>query len=120
MDEIIKEKQLDKYPLPVAIENTEKILKQLKEYVCKIKTQNGNGTGFFCKIPYNGKELPVLMTNYHVIDNNFIKNNKNMTVTLNDEKEYKNIEIDINKKLIYMNEQYDITIIEIKKREREY
>ena len=92
MDEIIKEKTLDSYPLPVTIENTEKILKQLKECVCKIKTQNGNGTGFFCNIPYNnGKEIPVLMTNYHVIDNNFIKENKNITVTLNDDIEYKKL-----------------------------
>ena len=33
------------------------------------------------------------MTNYHVIDDNFIKENKNITVTLNDDKEYKNNEI---------------------------
>jgi len=117
MEKILKEKTLDNYPLPVTIKNTEKILEQLKKCVCKIKTKNGNGTGFFCNIPYNDKELPVFMTNYHIIDNNFIKENKNITVTLNEDKdiEYKNIEIDINKKIIYMNEKYDITIIEIKK-----
>ena len=33
------------------------------------------------------------MTNYHIIDNNFIKENKNLAVILNDDIEYKNIEI---------------------------
>ena len=33
------------------------------------------------------------MTNYHVINDNFIKENKSITVFLNDDSEYKNIEI---------------------------
>ena len=53
------------------------------------------------------------MTNYHVIDDNFIKENKNITVSLNDDTEYKNIGID--NKIIYTSKKYDITIIEIKK-----
>ena len=93
MDKIIKAKILDNYTLPVTIKKTNKILEQLKKCVCKIKTKNGNGTGFFCKIPYNNIELSVLMTNYHIIDNNFIKENKNITVTLNDDIEYKKIGI---------------------------
>ena len=113
MDKIIKERILDNYQLPVTIQKTNKILEQLKKCVCKIITKNGNGTGFFCKIPYNGKELSVLMTNYHIIDNNFIKENKNLAVTLNDDIEYKNIEID--KKIIYTSKKYNTTIIEIKK-----
>ena len=100
MEKIIKEKTLDNYPLPVTIEKTNKILDQLKRCVGKIKTKNGNGTGFFCKIPYKGKELPVLMTNNHVIDDNFIKQNKYIIVTLNDGIEDKIIELDTNK-MIY-------------------
>ena len=115
MDKIVKKKELDNYSLPVTLENTFKIVNQLKKSVCKIKTKNCDGTGFFCKILYNGKELSVLITNYHVIDDNFIKENKNLAVTLNDDIEYKNIEIDINKKMIYTSNKYDITIIEIKK-----
>ena len=99
MEKIIKEKSLDNYPLPVTIENTNKILNQLKKCVCKIKTKYGNGTGFFCYIPYNNDKLTVLMTNYHVIDDKFIKENKNITVSLNDDTEYKNIGID--NKIIY-------------------
>ena len=37
MSEIEKEKLLDKYPAPVTIEGTEKILNQLKNYICKIE-----------------------------------------------------------------------------------
>ena len=38
---------------------------------------DSNGTGFFCKIEYNNKKIPVLITNYHIIMMNLskIKNN---------------------------------------------
>ena len=114
MEEINQEKILDKYPLPVTIEKTNIILDQLKKCVCKIRTIKGDGSGFFCYIPFNNKKLPVLITNYHIIDDNFIKENKNITVTLNDDSEDKNIIIDNNKN-IYTSNIYDTTIIEIKK-----
>ena len=113
MDEIIKEKALDNYPLPVTIEATNIILNQLKKCVCKIKNIKGDGTGFFCYIPYNEKKLPVLITNYHVIDENFLKENKNIAVTLNDSED-KIIELDTDMQY-YTSEKYDTTIIEIKK-----
>ena len=55
------------------LENTG--LKYMEKYICKI---NGTsiGTGFFCKIKYNNELIPALMTNYHVIDDDFLKNNK--------------------------------------------
>ena len=114
-NDIIKEKELVDYPLPVTIEKTNKILDQLKKCVCKIKNEKGNGTGFFCYIPYNDDKIPVLMTNYHVIDDNIIKENKNIIVTLDDDSEDKIIELDTSKKKIYTSDKYDTTIIEIKK-----
>ena len=107
MEERIEEGYIPGAINAIPIDKAEKILNQMKNCVCKI---NGKkfGTGFFCKILYNNELIPVLMTNYHVIDDNFIEENKNITVTLNDEKEYKNIEIDINKKMIYLNKKYDI------------
>ena len=44
MTQIDKEKLLDKYPLPVTIDDTEIILKQMKYSICKIENKNGNGT----------------------------------------------------------------------------
>ena len=66
----------------IPIDKAEKILNQMKNCVCKI---NGKkfGTGFFCKILYNNKLIPVLMTNYHVIDDNFIETNTKLNVYIN-------------------------------------
>ena len=96
---------MDKYPLPVTIDDTDKILKQMKYSICKIENKNGNGTGFFCKI-LNKK---LLITNNHVIDEEIIKNNNIIKVKLNDNKIKKDIVI----KDYYTSEKYDTTIIEI-------
>ena len=49
-----KEKYLENYPNPVTLTSTKKIIKQMKNNVCKINLKDGNkGTGFFCKIPFN-------------------------------------------------------------------
>ena len=111
MSEIEKEKSIDKYPIPVIIEGTNKILYQLKNCICKIENKNGNGTGFFCHISYKNKKLKVLITNNHVIDEDIIKENEKINISINDEEEYKIIELK-NKK-IYTSKEYDTTIIEI-------
>ena len=105
MTQIDKEKLFDKYPLPVTIKDTEIILEQMKYSICKIENKNGNGTGFFCKI--SNKKL--LISNNHIINEEIIKNNKIIKVTLNDDKIKKNIKI----KDYYTSKKYDTTIIEI-------
>ena len=82
--------------------------------VCRIYN-NGEGTGFFTKIPYKNKLLSVLITNNHVIGINDIINNKNITLYLNNDKIVKSIKLDDNR-LRYTNEKLDITIIEIKEK----
>ena len=77
MDDFIQEKYIEKSPSPITIEGTENILYQMKNSICKIINNDGyNGTGFFCRIPYNNKLLPVLVTNNHILDKNHIENNK--------------------------------------------
>jgi len=105
MTQINKEKLLNKYPLPVTIDETEIILKQMKYSICKIENKIGNGTGFFCKI--SNKKL--LITNNHIINEDIIKNKKILKVKLNDNKIKKDIKI-ID---YYTSEKYDTTIIEI-------
>ena len=105
MTQIDKEKLLDKYPLPVTIKDTEIILEQMKYSICKIENKNGNGTGFFCKL-LNKK---LLITNNHIINEEIIKNNNIIKVTLNDDKIKKDIKI----KDYYTSIKYDTTIIEI-------
>ena len=55
----------------IPFDKTETILNQMKKFICKIE---GNliGSKFFSKILYKNKITPVLITNYHIIDDNFI------------------------------------------------
>jgi len=113
MDDIQKEMLLEKYPRPVSIEGTKQILYQMENNICKIyKDDGGKGTGFFCNINYNNKAIHVMMTNNHVIDERYIKENNKIKITINDDKEIKIIKINDNR-LIYTSEEYDTTIIEI-------
>jgi len=107
---IIKEKYIESSPIPVTIQNTETILSQMKNSICKI--YKCNGTGFFCNIIFQNFDFKALITNYHVINKKYIEDNKIIKISLNDEKEKKDIELD--KRRIYFNDKYDITIIEIK------
>ena len=104
------EKKINNFPEPVSINGTMKILEQMKYSICKI--YKANGTGFFCHIPYKNTYLNVLMTNYHVIDENFIKENDVIKLTLNDDKDDKNISLDEDRK-VYLNKEYDITILTV-------
>ena len=110
----LNENYLEKSPIPTTIEGTKIILNQMESKICKIhKTNSEKGTGFFCKISYNNKIMLTLITNYHVVNENFIKNNKEMKITLNDDNVPKTIYL--RNKIIYTNKDYDITIIQIKK-----
>ena len=66
----------------------EKILLQLKKYICKIYYSNKNiGTGFMCKMLYldKFKLLPVLITNNHVLNEEKIKVNQTINISFNDD-----------------------------------
>jgi len=64
---------------------------------------------FFCFIPINNIKFPALITNNHVINEQFINKNETISLELNNEKKT----INIKDKKIYTNREYDITIIEI-------
>ena len=98
---------------PVPIYKTD--LKEMGKCICKI---NGNkiGTGFFCRINYLDYSIPVLITNNHVIDENFMELKNQLKVYINDESYI----IGINKKnIIYSSERnkYDIIIIKLREGE---
>ena len=57
-----------------------------------------------------------MITNNHIIDSNYINNNKFILITLNNDKVDKTIKLN-DKKIIYTNKEYDVTIIEIKPKE---
>ena len=107
------EKDIEGSPLSIPISVLKIIIEQSEKSLCKIKCDNGvKGTGFFCIVPYPDKfhQLPVLMTNAHIIkkEDNEVKfslNNEFYEIAINDSRR------------VYSNEDYDITIIEIKEKD---
>ncbi len=93
MEDSEKEKFITASPEPVSFEGIKKILYQMNNCVCRIYN-NGEGTGFFTKIPYKNKLLSVLITNNHVIDKNDIIDNQIITLYLNNDKIEKSIILD--------------------------
>ena len=97
---------MEKYPKPVTEKCTKIILEQMNNSIYKINTkENDFSTWIFCLIKYKNKNIPVLITNYDIINN--IKN-KVIDVSLNE----------INNKIQlgnikYINKLLDIAIIEI-------
>ena len=113
METTIKEKYLKDYPLPITIEKIYSIIEQMKYCICKIfLKESGTGTGFFCKIPYDNELYPVLITNYHIINDKYLEKNQEIHCSINNNE--KNIIIKIENRKLYLNKEYDIAIIEIK------
>ena len=98
---------------PVSISATKKILDQMMKSICKIKMKGKSGTGFFCKISFEGYNINVLMTNHHILDQKYYDENKELRLLLNDEKDAKIIDL-TKKRKSYFNEEYDIALIELK------
>ena len=110
---MINEKKITNYPDYVNIESTDKILKQMRNCIGKLFIKNGKGTGFFSHIPYKNSKLPVLITCYHCLNEEYIKQNDTIKLGINDELYEINIKLDYNRK-IFLDKEYDLTIIEIK------
>ena len=60
----------------ITLEKTQKICEQMRTCIYKVYGERKNGTGFFCKIKYNNEIIPILMTNYHIINDEYIKKYK--------------------------------------------
>ena len=71
-----------------------KIIKeQMETNLCKIYMKNkGYGSGFFCLIPFPDERnrLTVLITNNHVLNENDLKNDKVIKITLQNDQIEKN------------------------------
>ena len=113
----IKQIKVNPYGNELSIDKMKIITNQMEKKVCKIKCRNGStGTGFFCKIPYPNfyNLLPVLITNNHVLNEEDLKINNIIVLSINNDQFTYKILID-NSRKIYTNENlFDITIIEIK------
>ena len=85
MEEEEYEKYLGDYPKIISYNASIKIIEQMEKNICKLKLEkNGQGTGFFCKIPFPTKEnmLPVFITNNHLINKDMLNTKNNNKIEL--------------------------------------
>ena len=89
--------------------------KSKENCICRI---NGNmkGTGFFCKIDVAGELIPVLVTNYHVVNDDFMNQNQKLTFYIKND--LHSINIDKGSKIYSsIRDKYDMMIIRLKEGE---
>ena len=101
----------------ISEEKIQILLEQMIKCICKIEGAK-NGTGFFCKITYEDKLIPVLMTNYHIIDPDYYESKKNIIVSTKENR----IVININEnKILYSSpiNEYDLIIIKLNESKNE-
>ena len=97
------EKKIKGSPDYISISGTETILNQMKNSICKIKINQTNGTGFFCKIPYGNNTMNVLMTNYHILNEEYYNQNEELDLFVNDDTDVRIINLKIIR-VTYFNE----------------
>ena len=81
-----KEVFIDEALSSVSIEQTEIILDQMKNSVCKIHLGTKNGTGFFIQVTYNNQIFRLLITNNHVLNDKDIEIGNILSISLNNRK----------------------------------
>ena len=107
---------MNKSTEPVTFEETQKILDQMKKCICKINAREIYGTGFFCKLRYlDNTSYNVLTTSYSLIDEDYLKENNEINLLLNNG-DTRVIYLD-NKRKIYSSKEYDLTLIQLRKKD---
>ena len=98
----------------IPLEKADYKYKSKENCICSI---NGNllGTGFFCKIKFEGKLTPVLITNYHVVNDDFMNQNQKLTFYIKND--LHSIDIKYNKIYSSIRDEYDMMIIRLKEGE---
>ena len=103
---------MDEYPKSITKQRTKIIYNQMNDSFYKIQGKDDKfGIGFFCNIKINDKNILVLVTNYHLIDDKYIENNFGIKTKINNEL---NIVKFGNKNFCYLDKERDLSIIEIR------
>ena len=97
----------------------EKLTDDLKKNVIRIEISDGkfqrNASGFLSKIYVNNNPMPILITCYHVLNEDFFKKFQFLYFSYFSSKETKEVLLDLGiQRIIYFNKELDVTIIEIK------
>ena len=111
-----REKKIKDHLIGINVDQMKIFLQQMEKSICKIKCKKGgHGTGFLCIIPYPSKlkQLPVLITNNHVLSESDIGKKQIIEYSMDNDNIKGKIFIDDLRKT-YTSEEYDTTIIEIK------
>ena len=101
---------MSEYPKPVSKQCTRRILEQMNNNLFGI-IKDIHQICFFTKIKYNNIKIPVMITNYNII--NYIANNNGINIYINNE--IFRIEFGKGK---YFNKYYSLAIIEIKENDK--
>ena len=102
---------MENYPKPITKENHEIILDYLDNSIYEIKgNEDKYGRGFFCSLKCHNKIIFLLITNYKIINENYLKNYDYIDVLIN----HKFIRIEFNY-IYYLDKQLDLSVIEVKK-----
>ena len=72
------------------------------------------GNGFFYRLEIKNNKIPVLITNFHVIDDEFVESNQKIKIFIKNDSKYKIICLNKEKRL-YSSAKYDIMIIKLEK-----
>ena len=91
-------------PITISLQGTSNIMDQMKTCIFKIYISNKEyelkGSGFFCLIPFQNKNFPVMITNNHILNEEILEKEKFISLELNNL--IKRIQINDNRK-IYTN-----------------
>jgi hypothetical protein len=119
-DHYIPQKKLTDHSNPILYKSMKYILRQMETCICKIILNKKVGTGFFCVVPFPDMNnmLPVLITNNHILGSEDLEIGKELEFTINDDRFHYKITIDRNKKVYTNIKPFDVSIIEIKKNDK--
>ena len=74
------------YPNPISKQNLKKTLGQMDNPFYKINVnKNKFGIALFCRIKYDNKSIPVMITNYEIINDIYLSNCNSIKISINDE-----------------------------------
>ena len=96
--------------LEIDKETETKLFEKGKLATCKIITEIGNGSGFFCIIPFKNEKIKMLFTNNHVLNNESIQVGNIIRCAY--KKKLKKIEI-TEERFCHTNARLDYTCIQI-------
>ena len=112
----IEEKMLKNLSKSIPIDSLKFLIELTEKRICKIELKDGgSGTGFFCSIPYldNWKTYKTLITNNHVLTEEYLLPGEIIKFSINNEKEHFKLEIN-DKRIVYSSKEDDVSIIELK------